>query len=261
MDENFKDKTTNEGRIFSGLILVLIGSAFLLRNSGVDLPHWLFSWPMLLIAIGIYSGFKHSFKNNTWLILMGIGGFFLIDRFVPDVKLAADFWPVIIIAVGVLFIIRPDRNRWLGKWDNEKKNEPNNMNSYSTWQQTDDEAKAHFTADTSDFLRVSSVFSGIERNIVSKNFQGGRISCVFGGADIDFTQADIQGKKEIRFEIVFGGAKLIVPPNWTVHNQLDGMFHGVEDKRRYDASVGASPDKILVLKGSVIFGGVEIRSY
>jgi predicted membrane protein len=234
----------------------LVGSALLLRNSGFPLPYWLFSWPMLLIVIGIYSGFKHSFKNNSWLILIGVGGFFLIDRFAPEVRLAANFWPVIIIAVGVLFIMRPDRNRWIGIV--RKNNEPDNVTE-TGWQQAD--STANFTTDTSDFLKVSSVFSGIERNIVSKNFQGGKISCVFGGADIDFTQADIQGKKEIRFEVVFGGVKLIVPPNWVVYNQIEGVFHGVEDKRRYDAATSATPEKVLVLKGSVIFGGVEIRSY
>jgi len=259
MEDNFKDKRSQEGRIFSGLVLVLIGAALLLRNSGFPLPYWLFSWPMLLIVIGIYSGFKHSFKNNTWIILMCIGGFFLIDRFSPEIKLAANFWPVIIIGVGVLFIIRPHGNGWIHRWDDEKKNETDNL-SGTAWQQTSDSGTG-FTTDTSEFLKVSSVFSGIERNIVSKNFQGGRISCVFGGADIDFTQADIQGKKEIRFEVVFGGVKLVVPPNWTIHNQIDGVFHGVEDKRRYDAASGATPEKILVLKGSVIFGGVEIKSY
>lgn len=255
MEDNFKDNRRSESRIFSGFILILVGAAILLRNSGFPLPHWLFSWPMLLIVIGIYSGFKHSFRNNTWIILMCVGGFFLVDRFAPEVRLAEDFWPVIIIGIGVLFIVRPDRHRLIGRWDNEKKNETDDLNAAAGT------SSAGFTTDTSDFLKVSSVFSGIERNIVSKNFQGGRISCVFGGADIDFTQADIQGKKEIRFEVVFGGVKLIVPPNWTVYNQIDGVFHGVEDKRRYDALNGASSEKILVLKGSVVFGGVEIRSY
>lgn len=121
MEDNFKDKRRSESRIFTGLILVMVGAAFLLRNSGFPLPHWLFSWPMLLIVIGIYSGFKHSFRNNTWIILICVGGFFMVDRFVPDVRLAEDFWPVVIIAMGVLFIVRPDRQRWIGRWDNEKK--------------------------------------------------------------------------------------------------------------------------------------------
>ena len=101
----------------------------------------------------------------------------------------------------------------------------------------------------------------MQRNVVSKNFQGGKISCVFGGADINLTQADINGKVEIKFEVAFGGTKLIVPPHWTVYNEIEGVFHGVDDKRKFNAATGISPEKILVLKGSVVFGGVEIRSY
>jgi len=260
MENNFKAGKKHEGRIFAGLILVGVGAALLLRNSGFPLPYWLFSWPMILILIGIYSGVKHSFKNNTWIILLCIGGFFLADKFMPELRLAPNFWPVIIIGVGVLFILRPERSRWMrnGNMGDEEKSDKG-FTTGSSWEH---EANSNnFTTDSSDFIKVSSVFSGIERNIVSKNFQGGKISCVFGGADIDLTQADIQGKKEIRFEVVFGGVKLIVPPNWTVYNQLDGVFHGVEDKRKYTATAEASTDKVLVLKGSVIFGGVEIRSY
>ena len=58
----------------------------------------------------------------------------------------------------------------------------------------------------------------------------------------------------------FGGAKIIVPSNWVVQNEIDGVFHGVEDKRNYNSS-GLNSDKVLVLKGSAVFGGVEIRSY
>ncbi|MBS1512161.1 MAG: cell wall-active antibiotics response protein [Bacteroidetes bacterium] len=256
MDDNLKSRHNPESRIIAGLILVGVGAALLLRNSGFPLPYWLFSWPMILILVGIYSGAKHNFRNNTWLILIAIGGFFMVDRFAPEIKLAANFWPAIIIGVGILFILRPDRRRWIHIGDNEKKNDDLGLGQKTTYQA----GSSSYTTDASDFLKTSSIFSGVQRNIVSKNFQGGRISCVFGGADIDLTQADIQGTKEIRLEVIFGGVKIIVPPHWTVHNETDGVFHGVEDKRKFRGDATTS-DKILVLRGSVIFGGVEIKSY
>ena len=258
MEDNFKTSKRQESRIIAGLILVCVGVALLLRNAGYPfLPHWLFSWPVILILIGIYSGFKHNFRNNTWIILIGVGSFFLFDRFVPELKLAPAFWPVVIIAIGVLCILRPNRNRWLHYNDDEKKNDPNVM-SGSKWGQAE---TGNYATDNNDFLKISSVFSGVQRNIVSKNFQGGRISCVFGGADIDFTQADLTGKKEIRLEVIFGGVKLVVPPHWTVYNEIDGVFHGVDDKRKYKGETNIDPEKVLLLKGSVTFGGVEIKSY
>jgi hypothetical protein len=61
--------------------------------------------------------------------------------------------------------------------------------------------------------------------------------------------------------VVFGGVKLVVPPHWTVYNELDGVFHGVDDKRKFNTVTGSPTEKIVVLKGSVVFGGIEIRSY
>ena len=67
MENNFSDKRKDEGRIIGGLILVGVGAALLLRNTGFPLPYWLFSWPMILILIGIYSGVKHNFRNSRWM--------------------------------------------------------------------------------------------------------------------------------------------------------------------------------------------------
>lgn len=258
MENKMEGKRKNESRIFAGLILVVVGASLFLRNTGFPLPEWLFSWPMILILIGIYTAVKHNFRNNSWIILIALGIFFLLDRFIPGINLTPYFWPLFIIGIGLMFILRPERGRWLDGRSFEKKNRANEI-SGSNWNQSDQ--TKNFTTDSSDYLKVESVFSGIQRNIVSKNFQGGKIACVFGGADIDLSQAEINGRAEIKFEVVFGGAKLVVPPHWTVHNEIDGVFHGVDDKRKYNSSTDMNAEKVLVLRGSVVFGGVEIRSY
>ena len=258
MENNFNGKRKEEGRILAGLILVGVGAALLLRNTGFPMPYWLFSWPIILILVGIYSGVKHNFRNSSWMVMIAVGGFFLVDRIIPGLSLAPYFWPVLIIALGVIFIIRPKRDKWTEVSGDEKKDENSSIASID-WKQT--KVNSGFTTDSDDFLKVDSVFSGVQRKVVSKNFRAGKVACVFGGVDIDFTQADINGKVEIKFDVVFGGAKIIVPPHWTIYNQIDGAFHGVDDKRKFNASVSMDPEKILVLRGSVVFGGVEIKSY
>jgi hypothetical protein len=255
MDNNFKEKNKPEGRIFAGLILVAVGAVLLLRNSGFPLPRWLFTWPMILILVGIYSGIKHNFKNNGWLIMIGVGGFFLADKLIPGLSMEPYFWPILIIAVGILFILRPKRNKQWG-CNNSQPTQAGNITA-GAWQKNEE---TRYEPDDNDFLKMSSVFSGVQKSIVSKNFQGGKLSCVFGGADIDLAQADIHGRIEIKFEVVFGGVKLIIPPHWTVINEIDGVFHGIEDKRRYKTESGTNPEKVVVLRGSVVFGGVEIKS-
>ncbi len=258
MENITKGKFRQESRLIGGLILIVIGTALLLRNAGFPLPYWLFSWPVILILIGLYNGVKHKFASNTWIILIAIGSFFLFDR-VMDLSLQPYFWPIAIIAAGVIFIVRPDksyRNKFNGF---EKKNDPENYSFDSS--KIEIVANDSFTNDSSDYLTINSVFSGVNRTVVSKNFRGGKATCIFGGADIDFSQAEIQGKTEINLEVVFGGIKLVIPPHWTVINEIDGMFHGVNDKRKISNLIANNPEKILLLKGSVVFGGVDIKSY
>jgi predicted membrane protein len=244
-------KHNNGSNIIGGLILICIGVALVMRKMDFPFPNWLFTWPMILILVGFYSGVKHNFRNNSWIILSGIGVFFLLDRYVLDVSIATFFWPILIIAAGILFILRPSgmkENNW---GFNTGKSQTGNWQAYGSSTSTDN----------NDFLNIQSVFSGVQRSVLSKNFQGGKVSCVFGGAEIDLTQADISGSVTLKLEAVFGGIKLIVPAHWQVINEIDGIFHGVDDKRRAPAGAYNDVSKTLVLKGSAVFGGIEIRSY
>jgi len=254
-NRNFKDR--EGGRVIGGLILVGVGAALLLRNTGFSLPGWLFSWPIILILVGIYTGFKHNFRNNSWIILIGIGVFFLVTKFMPWLGLQPLFWPLIIIGAGILFIVRPGRREWPGMKNGAANDQWNSTASTFSNGETSQPA----AVDGSDYLVVSSVFSGVKKNIVSKNFQGGRISSVFGGAEIDLSQAEINGPVTIKFEVVFGGATLVVPSHWSVQNEIDGIFHGVDDKRRFNPTASINTEKVLILRGSAVFGGIEIRSY
>ena len=51
-----------DGRILAGLLLASYGGLFLMRELGVELPALLFSWPMILIGIGLYTGARHNFR-------------------------------------------------------------------------------------------------------------------------------------------------------------------------------------------------------
>jgi hypothetical protein len=259
MENSKGTRNYDGGRVVAGLILVGVGAFLLLRNMGFWLPGWLFSWPMILILVGIYSGVKHNFRNNGWIILVGVGGFFLVSDFIPSLGLQPLFWPLVIIGVGILFILRPNKKSWIDfKADiNINKQTTSTTDVYGVTQSP----VVAGSIDSSDFLNVRSVFSGVVKNIVSKNFQGGRISCVFGGAEIDLSQADINGTVILKLEAVFGGVKLVIPPHWSVQNDIEGVFHGIDDKRRFNPDATINPGKILILKGSAVFGGVEIRSY
>lgn len=253
---NNKEQNSEGSKVIAGVIIVAVGVALLLRNIGFLLPNWLFTWPMILILVGIYTGFKHNFKNNSWLIVTGIGAFFLIQKFIPSLHLEPFFWPLIIIAIGIMYILNPGRK----SWTNQKQIGNDNTlvnNSSTSWQGF----TKNKTVDSNDEFKISSIFSGVKRNIITKNFKQGQITCIFGGAEIDMTQADMQEETSvIRLDVAFGGVEILVPANWVVQNEIQGMFHGVEDKR-YNNVASIDANKILILRGSCLFGGVEIKSY
>jgi hypothetical protein len=81
-----------------------------------------------------------------------------------------------------------------------------------------------------------------------------------GGSEIDLTQADFQGRIKIDTTNIFGGTKLIVPPTWDVQSDMVAIFGGVDDKRQI-SGVKLDPNKVLILDGTCMFGGIEIKSY
>ena len=210
---------------------------------------------MIIILVGVYTGFKHNFRNNSWIVLIAIGSFFLLNKLNPDFGLQPYFWPLLIIGAGLMIILRPRR-------ENMFRHRPDDTTDWkSPAEGVQTETPASGMDDSNNFVKISSVFSGINRRVLSKDFQGAHVSNVFGGAEINLSQADIKGPVIIKVEIVFGGLKLIVPPHWAIQNEIDGVFHGVEDKRKINVPAELNPDKLIILKGSVIFGGIEIKGY
>jgi predicted membrane protein len=258
--ENTDDKIrTDQGhnsRIWVALTLVAVGGALLARQIGFPLPDWLFSWQMLLIVIGVFQGFSHGFRGAGWAILIIIGGFFLIDNIMPGFSLHRFIWPFAIIAVGLLILVRPGRHadwgrrgreEWKQKWKEKEKD----------WKNYGSHFKGSYSSE--NFIDATTVFGGIHKTVVSKDFKGGDITVFMGGAQIDLSQADINGTAMIDITQIMGGTKLIVPPHWEIRSQLTSVFGNIEDKRQQDRI--SNPDKVLIIDGTSIFGGIEIRNY
>ena len=108
-------------------------------------------------------------------------------------------------------------------------------------------------------LTATTVFGGIHKNILSKNFKGGDITIFMGGAELNLSQADIQGTAALDITQIMGGTKIIVPPNWEVRSQVTSVFGNIEDKRQNISAT--NPEKVLIIDGSSVFGGIEIRNY
>ena len=95
--------------------------------------------------------------------------------------------------------------------------------------------------------------------MVSKNFKGGDVTTVLGGSEIDLSQADFNGTVRLEVTQVLGGTKVIVPPHWEVRSEITAVFAGFEDKRQQPAIT--NPNKILIINGTSILGGIELKNF
>lgn len=237
---------------WGGLVLIIIGILFLLNKipeTAQWFPHWFFTWPVLMIGLGLFTGVKNGFRSPAWIVLSLIGGYFLLyENDLISLNLRPYALPIGIILLGIFIILK--RNR-----------QCNHQSKFRHWQPGHAGGKFTEPVDASeDTVNVNSTFGSVERNVFSKSFKGGTLSSVFGGAQVNFAQADFQGTAVVDVSIMFGGVDIIIPSNWNLKNEISVIFGGIEDRRTVAPNINES-GKTLVLKGNIMFGGIEIKSY
>lgn len=254
MESGNNNLSNSSGRVVTGLIILGIGALLLLDRMGVNFPGWLLSWPMILVLMGLVIGIRHKFRNPVWIVLMGLGGFFLADNFFPDFNAMSFILPAIVIAVGLLIILRPSHTMGGscgGRWHRRHGTTPESETAILS---------GPSAVSNDDGIEITAVFGGVKKRMMTRNFTGGEIVCFMGGAEVDLMQSDIVGRAEIDLTQVFGGTKLLIPAHWNVRSEMAAIFAGIEDKRPL-TNVITDANKLLVLKGTSVFGGIEIKSY
>ncbi|MEQ9300786.1 MAG: DUF5668 domain-containing protein [Cyclobacteriaceae bacterium] len=217
---------TNRKSIF-GVVLIILGIYFLLENLDVidiHLPWYFFTWQMLLIGLGFFNLLTGNRKAA--LILFSIGIFFFLPEFL-DFEIR-DYWPLLLIFIGVSFFLR---------------NRHTSSSSVSDAIAFDD----------------LTLFGANEKAVTSKKFEGGKSTTMFGGTKIDLRNAELAGNEAVvDVFTMFGGTEILVSNDWVVQSNVTPILGGFEDKR--GSAVSPEGSKKLIVKGLVVFGGVEVKS-
>lgn len=229
-DNNFSDK-----RFWLGILMVILGGVWLLDNLNIipDIPDYLISWRSFLILLGVFLILGKG-KFEPGIILIGLGSVLILEDL--DIlewrNMWQIFWPIIIIVIGASLILR--RNFKPSEVD-QKKNDLNYIDDYI-------------------------FFGGREMIIDSNNFQGGKITSMFGGSSVDMRGADLAiGTHKLDIFTMFGGTVLIVPPDWTIKVEVFSLLGGFSDSRHSSLKVVTNQEKVLIITGFVMFGGGEIK--
>lgn len=223
-----------KSRVVVGIILILIGTLFVLRNYDIFLfPIDYFEWEYFFILFGLLL-FVLSDNKTAGIIFLAIGLFNLVPG----------LWPLIFVFIGLSIIFR---KKGYGSCLHKSK-VPFNSTSIK-----DDNSK--------DFLEDVNVFGGGTKVVNTDNFKGGSTVSIFGGSEVNLMGSKLaEGTNQLEVTAIFGGSSFIVPADWKVEIDVLAIFGGFSDKRRKDPNIVYDQNKVLLVKGLVLFGGGEIKN-
>ena len=226
-------------RLGIGVLLVIIGLFILLDNLqvlelGAFLNRW---WPLLIILVGLWKLLiwgAQSLSSGSLLMVIGI----LCLLATLDVIAWNDLfqiWPVFLIIIGAWILLRPTRHLS----EKLRSAEGEDINMLDAW----------------------ALFGGTERQVLSSQFKGGKVTALFGGVEIDLRKARLaDGEQSLDLTAIFAGIEIRVPEDWNVWVTGSPIFGGIDDKRLTRSSGEMGSGARLHINAFAMFGGVEVKN-
>ncbi|MHB8579423.1 MAG: LiaF transmembrane domain-containing protein [Ignavibacteriaceae bacterium] len=232
------NKNSLNKRNLLGIVLIVIGVLYLFSTLDIislnvpriifSLPFWAVVWGMIILI--------NSHNKAFGFLLLFIGALFLIPKIFPNISFNSDlFFPIVIIAFGFYIMFRRNIN----------------------WYHFHGRVNRQLNKDHIDDV---SIFGGGHKVIISDNFQGGNITAIFGGSEIDLSNCKLaEGENVIDVLLMFGGTSIFVPKEWNININVTPLFGGFSNKYRREFHGPVDSTRTLIVKGVAIFGGGEIK--
>jgi len=243
----------NSVNMLIGVLIIAAGVLLLLFKAGILPPDYqcvIFSWPMILISIGFICLFSRQ-KWGFGLLLMLIGSFFLLPKlnieafaFVNDNR-----WAIILVIIGVIVVFKSifGKNKGCCHWETRWETKVVTPN------------RTTFGGQDAGYIHREYVFGGSKEKIDIKNFKGGKISCIFGGMELDLSDAELAERvNTLEVRTVFGGVSIYVPADWYIEIRQQQVMGNFEDKRP-KSRIETNNEKTLIINAEMVLGGGEIK--
>jgi predicted membrane protein len=222
------------GRIFWGLVLILLGVLFLLDQMGrADfgdiVNRW---WPLILVAIGLWQLISSNFQELAGgLFMIALGAIFQLAKLeILGKSLWHYVWPALIIGLGLWVLLGSFRRS----------------------------SAARLSGSKEDDLDAFAMFAGLNRRIESQSFRGGKATAIMGGIELDFSQVRLaEPKAVLDLTAIMGGIDIRVPRHIRVELSGNPVLGGIENKHIYEAGPGS--EQTLAIKATAILGGIDIK--
>ena len=108
--ETFIKKNHADKQFGLGILILVIGSVCLLRNSGLDIPYWILRWHTIMLGAGLWIGYRKDFKGSGWLALTVIGAIFTLKAItIFDFEVSRITTALALIGLGLYVILKPKK--------------------------------------------------------------------------------------------------------------------------------------------------------
>jgi predicted membrane protein len=243
-----------------GACLVLAGVVLALEQLGLlQAYHVLRFWPAALIIIGLLTlqrAEKHSALRA--LILIVVGGWLLLNTLG---LVSLDLWEFIVPLLLVLFGARimMHNQSYRSGAPKDLPGTPPPTGAAPTGPGPSGIDPTPSASGEPVHASLFSLLSSSKRRWGKSVFRGADTTAFMGGCELDLRDA-LMGSGELAVVDVFvmmGGVTIFVPPHWTVSQEIVPLMGGVHDKTH---SMPSNPAQHLLVRGTVVMGGVEISN-
>ncbi len=243
-----------------GVCLVLVGVVLALDQLGLLYAnHLLRFWPAALILIGLVMlsrGERHSALRA--LVLIVVGGWLLLNTLgLVSLDIWEFFVPLLLVFFGARIMMHNHGSRPGAPQDQPGVGPAAGSPPAAQGPGGFDAAPVGSAEPV--HASLFSLLSSSKRRWGKSIFRAAETTAFMGGCELDLRDA-LMSTGELAVVDVFvimGGVTIFVPPHWTVSQEVVPLMGGVHDKTH---SVPSNPAQHLLVRGTVVMGGVEISN-
>jgi len=222
----------DKGNIIWGILLIAIGIIIGLNSLGIADINIFFDgwWTLFIIIPSLIDIIKAPTKTGNYLWLaLGVVLLLCAQEILSFKTVGKLIFPAILVCIGLSILLKD-------KVGTKVKEKIKSLNE-------------------DDLEEYYATFSGQEINPKGEEFKGASLNAVFGGIDLNLTEAQIQKDTLINVTSVFGGIDIKVPSNVNVKVQSTSIFGGVDNNvKKYNESLPT-----IYVKAFCLFGGADIK--
>jgi len=233
-----------------GAGVILAGFLFLIDNLGwIDLDMRVHFWPFILMLVGASTLASAPRRGSgaafAGIFMIGFGAVSLLKGLGLIYISWKVLFPIGIIGLGLMMVFRAHkRSQQVAEGGDTASNQAESMFCVDEGQTGE------------RVLDLTAIFGGVQRKVTTQDFRGGDLNSIMGGIDLDMRTASLNGTAVLNVFAIMGGISIKVPTDWTVELEGTPILGGFDEKTMQPKEA----NKRLVVRGTAIMGGVDIRN-